>query len=1107
MPPTTGITYKWQSATAAGGPYTDIPGGVTNAPTYTTTTPITTSSYFRCVVLCNGTTTVLTSSASNQVVVNNPGVPTVTGASRCGPGTVTLSATPPSGATINWYQNATGGAPLATGNTFSTGYLPTTTTFYAAAASGSSPGSGWVGNGTSYTSSQPNPFYSTFMTNKIQFLVKASELIALGLGSGTVNSIAFDVGTVTGATNPINIGDTIFNLSISMKTTAVNDLTTTFETGLTPCYSNTAYVPQANAINTFNFSSPFPWDGVSNVIVEVCFAGPAWGGSKNVKYTTGLSFQASHYQYTDNNIDQCTAPAGTNATTTSRPNIQFNMTLGCTGPRQPVVATINPSPVVTRTSPPVVCSDGVATIALTPPSSPYPSYTWSPVPIVDLYTNPAGTTPYVAGNSATTVYMRSTTVGQHTYYMMAGNPAVTTGCTYADTVRIWVQPDSVTIAGQPDTICVSGSTTLSLVPNTGYYPNTIQWQSSTNGTTYTDIAGATNATYVTPTLNFGQNTYYRALIKAGTANCQVPVKYVVIANPTVISASDSFNCGPGTVTLNVTTGGNGSAVWYENATGGLPIATGSPFVTPYLGTTTTYYVSAGGGGSAGTETIGAGALSGSGSYSPFTGGWGGRKHQFLIKASELLAAGIPPGANLSSLAFDVTAGAGTTYPGFTISMKATTVNDLSGGYQTGLTEVRAPSDHTIANGLNTMMFDTYFPWDGTSNIVVQTCWSNGTATSNYGSVKYDNIPSPNNSVTRYTQQDNQTPATICGLTGGTTVTQRPQITFGYDNRCESPRQAVTAYIRPVPVVDLGNDINECVDAGQAVVLDAGLQPDNGQYLWDNGSTLQVRSVSQSGTYSVEVTNQYTCKDADTISVILRHNPEVELGNDTTVCNGATLTLDAGNQGIEYFWNTGAVTQEIVVNDAGTYNVFVTNNQGCVGTDTITVNMQGELPSIQGIMVTNDGQNTFQFTAVNPQNVIGYDWDFGDGSPHSYQASPTHTYDSSGNYIVVLKLSSSCGFLSDSSAAHIVGVHQLNVDKNELTVYPNPAKSTATILNRGVLKMEQVVVYNVLGQVVYRSKSESRDKHELRLDGLASGVYTIEVFTDKGTVARKLEIVR
>jgi hypothetical protein len=1068
MPPTTGITYQWQSAPAVGGPWTNV-GTPTTATTYTTTTPVSTPLFFRAQVLCNGTTVLFNSAASAQVVITNPGTPTITNGARCGPGVVNLTATTtaPNGS-IRWFSNLTNIIPLATTNTYTTPFLTQNTTYYAAA----------VTNATLQTYNvglpafvQNNPFITTTAGWGLRFTVtNTCNIDSVGvypIGTGTL-SIAVWNATTQALVYTSPVSPVITGTGVEKKMIAVGALNLAPGNYVLGIGSFTGLTNLRNeGFNTVAYPFTCP-------VLNITAGSQGFGGtgSQNVYY----------FSY-----DWKVSAIG-----------------GCEGPRVPVTATINPSPVVTKTAPEVVCNDAVATITLTQPTPPYPNYTWTPV--TNLYTNAAATTPY-AGGSATTLYMRTTNVGIQTYYMMAGNPAVTTGCTYADTVKIWVQPANVTIKGQPDTICVTGSSKLSLDTIAGYFPGSIQWQQSTTGTAYTDITGATNPIYNTPVLSFGQNTYYKAIIKAGAATCQTAEKYVVIANPTIINAPDSYNCGPGTVTLSAVTGGNGSAVWYNVPTGGLPIASGSPFVTPFLGATTSYYVSSGGGGSAGLQTIGAGALtSATQSVTPFSAGWGGSKHQYLIRADELTAAGIPSGAAINSLALDIVAG-NVLYPGFAISMKNTTTTALPAAYEAGTIEVKAPADHTTTVGINSFTFTTPFVWDGTSNLLIQTCWSNGTFNSVGSTVRMDNTTFV---ATRRGQQDSQTPANMCAtLTPPSfaNYSQRPKFILGYDNRCESARQAVIAYIHPVPVVDLGQDINICVDAGYAEVLDAGVQPNTPQFLWDNGDISQVRAVSESGTYNVKVTNQYGCSESDTIAVILRPNPVVELGNDTTVCNGVVLTLNPGNDGIEYFWNTGQTSQIININSPGSYNVFVTNSQGCIKGDTIVINMQGELPTIQGINVTNNGQYTFQFTAVNPQNVIGYDWDFGDSTAHSYQVSPTHTYANNGNYIVVLYLSSTCGFLNDSSSAHILGINQLNVTMDELTVYPNPTREVATILNRGALKMEQIEVYNVLGQVIYKSKADSKNKHTLKLEGFASGVYTIQVFTDKGTVARKLEIIK
>jgi PKD repeat protein len=99
----------------------------------TTVTPAVAGTYN--VVITDGSG----ATASSNVVVTvsgaAPGVPTApVNGSRCGTGTVSLSATPVAGATIDWYDVPTGGAVLAGGtgtNTFTTPSISGTTTYYA----------------------------------------------------------------------------------------------------------------------------------------------------------------------------------------------------------------------------------------------------------------------------------------------------------------------------------------------------------------------------------------------------------------------------------------------------------------------------------------------------------------------------------------------------------------------------------------------------------------------------------------------------------------------------------------------------------------------------------------------------------------------------------------------------------------------------------------------------------------------------------------------------------------------------------------------------------------------------------------------------------------
>src|SRR5690606_1308566 len=128
-----GLSFQWESSPAGQNNFTAIPGatGFSHA-----SGPLAASTDFRVAVTCNNPGGGTGYSNIATVVVTNPQLLSTTGATRCGAGTVTLSATANAGSTVNWYGSATGGTMLGTGNTFVTPVIANTDTFYAAASLG-----------------------------------------------------------------------------------------------------------------------------------------------------------------------------------------------------------------------------------------------------------------------------------------------------------------------------------------------------------------------------------------------------------------------------------------------------------------------------------------------------------------------------------------------------------------------------------------------------------------------------------------------------------------------------------------------------------------------------------------------------------------------------------------------------------------------------------------------------------------------------------------------------------------------------------------------------------------------------------------------------------
>lgn len=140
-------------------------------------------------------------------------------------------------------------------------------------------------------------------------------------------------------------------------------------------------------------------------------------------------------------------------------------------------------------------------------------------------------------------------------------------------------------------------------------------------------------------------------------------------------------------------------------------------------------------------------------------------------------------------------------------------------------------------------------------------------------------------------------------------------------------QTVTVF--PLPSIPVGN-VSTC---GTSYVLNA--QNPGSTYYWSPVNvTTQSLTVTQNGNYTVQVTDVNGCVNSATAAVILNSVVQPVLGPDLSVCGQAVL--DAGYSGADFVWSTGDDTQTITVNTAGQYWVEVTDQNNCVGTDTINI---------------------------------------------------------------------------------------------------------------------------------------------------------------------------
>ncbi|MFM7671831.1 MAG: gliding motility-associated C-terminal domain-containing protein [Bacteroidota bacterium] len=207
-------------------------------------------------------------------------------------------------------------------------------------------GTGTVGNGTT---TYPCPLQDFYEGQRAQYLYRASELTAAGMGPGIITSIKFNVVSVgtTGVVEgyQIRIGHTTSNTLLAGA--AGWDAFS----GASVATVATNYQP-VTGVNTFTLPTPFNWNGSDNIMVEVCSGDPAsttatfWTENPVMPWTTGLTFNGSHTYRADDLNSLCgTATAAENGTATTRPNITFAWTPATACAGAPTAGTANASPI------------------------------------------------------------------------------------------------------------------------------------------------------------------------------------------------------------------------------------------------------------------------------------------------------------------------------------------------------------------------------------------------------------------------------------------------------------------------------------------------------------------------------------------------------------------------------------------------------------------------------------------------------------------------------------------------------------------------------------------------------------------------------------------
>ncbi|KRB55791.1 hypothetical protein ASD98_14150 [Flavobacterium sp. Root186] len=559
--------------------------------------------------------------------------PTVAGGltqTVCAGATPTLTATPAAGTTLAWYSSAASTTPLITGNSFTTPALNANTTYYigisrAAGCEGnvrvpvvlnvSNPVAPAVNNaGTAICSTGPTQQTTLTLLNPIPGTTYSWYSVANGgvaLATGTTYSPTVPLGTTTfyvegaigscisptrTAVNVVSTAvpatPTVLTQSVTIQSgqNATLNATTSevgaqlnwydVPTGGTPVATNTPTftTPILTATKTYYVEAQSPNGSCVSAVrvpITVTVQPAALGGC----------LEASSQQTTQNGLCLLCSSTNPNNSVDGNPATAARLTVPIgliNGWVQQTLQFTNPGKTGDIVDVELELPGGLADLSLLGAVSlaTYNGATYNNDRV--SITNPLITLQLLSGDR----FRASVVAGANFDRVEIRLGGLATVLTSLDIYQATYRYKAPVISGNT-TVCNGQTTTLTAALAVG---ETVNWYSAATG----GASLASTAAFTTPALTTA-TTYYVEITRNGCVNSERNPVQVLVDNPVlpVVNASPSTICSGQSTTLTVQTPVAGTTYnWYDAASGGNLVFTGTSFTTPALTANTNYYVEA-----------------------------------------------------------------------------------------------------------------------------------------------------------------------------------------------------------------------------------------------------------------------------------------------------------------------------------------------------------------------------------------------------------------------------------------------------------------------------------------------------------------------------------
>ncbi|PHR49822.1 MAG: hypothetical protein COA32_01425 [Fluviicola sp.] len=211
-----------------------------------------------------------------------------------------------------------------------------------------------------------------------------------------------------------------------------------------------------------------------------------------------------------------------------------------------------------------------------------------------------------------------------------------------------------------------------------------------------------------------------------------------------------------------------------------------------------------------------------------------------------------------------------------------------------------------------------------------------------------------------------------------------------------------------PPVNLGLDFSKYSFCD--TTLSAGTRFES--YLWSTSETTETISISESGTYWVEVVDIFGFASSDTIEVDF---PEAFVPQFPVYCGGGSYTWNA-NLGADYnyLWSTSETTESIVINTEDNFSVTITDSFGCAYNSPVVSftedTMQATISLGPDVQLCAGNQIGLVNTVPD---IVNYNWS-------TTETTPSIVVNSTDEYILEVTNAAGC-VAKDTINVDIIGV--------------------------------------------------------------------------------------